>query len=76
MSKKTPAIIKRDSRSNWEKSKYIPEENVIIIMDNPNGSVSLMVGDGVTNVNELHDLLQAEAQGAKAVVDEEDTLIL
>ena len=57
MSKKTPAIIKRDSRSNWEKSKYIPEENVIIIMDNDNGSISLMVGDGETNVNQLPDLL-------------------
>lgn len=76
MAKKEPAIVKRDTRENWQKSKYIPKENVIIIMDNPNGSVSLMVGDGVTNVNELHDLLQAEAQGAKAVVDEEDTLIL
>lgn len=76
MAKKEPAIVKRDTRENWQKSKYIPKENVIIIMDNPNGSVSLMIGDGVTNVNELHDLLQAEAQGAKAVVDEEDTLIL
>lgn len=57
MSKKAPAIIKRDSRSNWEKSKYIPEENVIIIMDNDNGSISLMVGDGETNVNQLPDLL-------------------
>ena len=76
MAKKEPAIVKRDTRENWQKSKYIPKENVIIIMDNPNGSVSLMIGDGVTNVNELHDLLQAEAQGVKAVVDEEDTLIL
>lgn len=76
MAKKEPAIVKRDTRENWQKSKYIPKENVIIIMDNPNGSVSLMIGDGVTNVNELHDLLQTEAQGAKAVVDEEDTLIL
>ena len=32
MSKKDPAIIKRDTRINWMKSKYIPEENVIIIM--------------------------------------------
>lgn len=57
MAKKNPAIIKRDTRNNWEKSKYIPEENVIIIMDNDNGSISLMIGDGKTNVNQLPDLL-------------------
>ena len=36
MAKRNPAIIKRDSKENWKKSKYVPEENVIIIMDNPN----------------------------------------
>ena len=48
MSKKSPAIIKRDTRENWLKSSYIPEENVIIVMDNSDGSVSLMIGDGET----------------------------
>lgn len=40
MSKKTnSAIIKRDSLENWSKAKnYIPKENVIIIVDNPDGS--------------------------------------
>ena len=61
MAKKNPAIIKRDSRDNWIKSKYIPEENVIIIMDNSDGSISLMVGDGETNVNELPDLLTTKS---------------
>jgi hypothetical protein len=61
MAKKNPAIIKRDSRDNWTKSKYIPEENVIIIMDNSDGSISLMVGDGETNVNELPDLLTTKS---------------
>ena len=76
MAKKEPAIVKRDTRENWLKSKYIPKENVIVIMDNEDGSVSLMFGDGVTNVNELPDLLQ-NAQGAKSsVVNDEDTLIL
>ena len=57
MAKKNPAIIKRDSRQNWMKSKYIPEENVIIIMDNPDKTISLMIGDGERNVNSLPDLL-------------------
>lgn len=61
MARKNPAIIKRDLRDNWTKSKYIPEENVIIIMDNSDGSISLMVGDGETNVNELPDLLTAKS---------------
>lgn len=39
------------------KSKYIPEENVIIIMDNPDKTISLMIGDGERNVNLLPDLL-------------------
>ena len=45
-------------------------------MDNPDGSVSLMFGDGTTNVNYLPDLLKNDLQGAKASVDDEDMLIL
>ena len=69
MAKKEPAIIKRDTRENWLKSKYIPKENVIIIMDNPNGTISLMIGDGETNVNQLRDLLEDNLFGEKVVVD-------
>ena len=76
MSKKAPAIIKRDSRSNWEKSKYIPEENVIIIMDNDNGSISLMVGDGETNVNQLPDLLVLKQPSRKKTQVDKSILIL
>lgn len=75
MSKKKPVIIKRDARENWEKSKYIPEDNVFILMDNKDGTVSLMVGDGETNVNELPDLIN-EKPFARATVDEHSTLIL
>lgn len=57
MAKKS-AIIKRDLRKNWEKSSYIPEENVIIIMDNEDNTISLMIGDGKTNVNQLPDILK------------------
>lgn len=57
MAKKS-AIIKRDLRKNWEKSSYIPAENVIIIMDNEDNTISLMIGDGKTNVNQLPDILK------------------
>ena len=72
MAKKNPAIIKRDTRFNWIKSKYVPEENVIILMDNDDGTISLMVGDGETNVNQLPDLIKLSA--SKKVDD--NTLIL
>lgn len=57
MAKKS-AIIKRDLRKNWEKSNYVPAENVIIIMDNDDNTISLMIGDGKTNVNQLPDILK------------------
>lgn len=76
MAKKEPAIIKRDSKENWMKSRYVPRENVIVIMDNDDGTISLMIGDGETSVNELRDLLREEVFGAKAIVDEQDVLIL
>ena len=58
MAKDNTAIVKRDTRENWKKSKYTPKENVIIIMDNDDNTISLMVGDGETNVNDLPDLLK------------------
>lgn len=76
MAKKNPAIIKRDSVKNWKKSSYIPDENVIIIMDHEDGSISLMVGDGETNVNNLPDLIEAAPSFSKAFVDENATLVL
>lgn len=75
MAKKNPAIIKRGRREDWQKSSYIPEENVIIIMDNEDGSVSLMIGDGETNVNNLPDFLN-ERPFARAMVQEEGILVL
>lgn len=66
MARKNSAIIKRDTKENWEKSKYIPDENVIIIMDNNDGSISLMIGDGETNVNQLPNMLEKREK----VVDE------
>ena len=76
MAKKNPAIIKRDTRKNWMKSKYIPEENVIIIMDNNDGSISLMIGDGERSVNELPDLLKTNKSVLASAQVDESILIL
>ena len=72
--KKDPIIIKRDTVENWAKSKYIPKENVIILMDDEKGKVKLMIGDGVTNVNELTDIINSTP--SESYVNEEKVLIL
>jgi hypothetical protein len=74
MGKKSAAIVKRDTKENWRKSKYIPEVGVIIIMDCEDGSIELMFGDGDTPVNELPNLLN-DTRGAAKIVDG-NTLIL
>lgn len=72
--KKEPIIIKRDTVENWAKSNYIPKENVIILMDEKNGNVKLMIGDGVTNVNQLTDIIKSTP--SKSYVNEEKILVL
>lgn len=76
MAKDNSFIIKRDTKDNWQKSRYIPKENVIIIMDYNDGSVGLMIGDGQTNVNKLPDLLKNKELFTNFIVDDEDVLIL
>lgn len=59
------------------KSSYIPEENVIIIKDNDDGTVSLSIGDGETNVNDLPDILGTiKPQSTASVNGETGTLTL
>ena len=76
MAKDNTAIVKRDTRTNWQKSKYIPKANVIIIMDNDDNTISLMVGDGETNVNDLPDLLKNIPTSSSNATVDEDVLIL
>lgn len=76
MAKDNTAIVKRDTRTNWQKSKYIPKTNVIIIMDNDDNTISLMVGDGETNVNDLPDLLKNIPTSSSNATVDEDVLIL
>lgn len=73
MSKKTnSAIIKRDSLENWSKAKnYIPKENVIIIVDNPDGSFQLKVGNGKILVNDLPNLLKIDVDPKAPSVEKE-----
>ena len=72
MAKDNLAIIKREKRKDWEKSNYIPKENVVIICDNEDGSISLMVGNGKNKVLELPDILKEKQ---KPIVNE-NTLLL
>ena len=73
MSKKTnSAIIKRDSLENWSKAKnYIPKENVIIIVDNPDGSFQLKVGNGKILVNDLPNILKIDVDPKAPSVEKE-----
>ena len=73
--KREPAIIKRGSISDWEKSNYVPAENVIVIKDKPDGSIELCVGDGETNVNYLPDILLSRGKENPVVDTESSTLI-
>ena len=77
MAKKDSVIIKRGTQEDWGKSNYAPEENVIIIMEYNDGTIGLMIGDGITNVNKLPDILKNKNSFSNAIVDEkENTLIL
>ena len=71
---KQPIIIKRDTTENWAKSNYIPKENVIILMDEADGHVKMMIGDGKTNVNNLKDIIGATP--SKSYVTKEKVLFL
>ena len=73
--KREPAIIKRGSIEDWEKSNYVPAENVIVIKDKPDGTIELCVGDGETNVNYLPDILLSRGKENPSVDNESSTLI-
>ena len=70
------AIIKRGPIEDWEKSNYIPSENVIVIKDRPDGTIELCIGDGETNVNRLPDILLEKRKDPPVVDNESGTLIL
>ena len=64
---KSNAIIKVDSKENWDKAKnYIPDKFTIIVYDDIPPKIK--IGDGVHNVIELPFLSNKEVK--------DDTLIL
>ena len=73
-SKSNNITIKRDSYENWQKAtKYIPSVNTIIIVDMPNNSIQLKIGDGKTLVADLQNILSPNYIGgplSTASVDE------
>lgn len=75
MAKKEPVIIKRGSHEDWLKSNYVPEQNVIIIQDYLDGTVSFSIGDGETKAAELRNLLE-QIPAKKNSSIEGNTLIL
>ena len=78
MSKKIDsAIIKRDSLENWVKAtNYIPKQNVIIIVDKPDKSIELRIGDGESLVNDLPDILKMDIKSSSSFVDGDEVLNL
>ena len=67
---KSNAIIKVDSKENWEKAKnYIPDKFTIIVYSaDDNTPPQIKIGDGIHTVNDLSFLTSKEVK--------DDTLIL
>lgn len=71
--KMNQAVVKRDTLINWEKAKnYIPLAGTIIIIDMPDRTIQLKIGDGETLVNDLPDILNMK----KRPTIQNNTLIL
>ena len=51
-------------------------ELLYMIMDNDDNTISLMVGDGETSVNQLPDLLKIKNPNLQKAQVDKDTLIL
>lgn len=70
-------LIKRDTLKNWEKAKnYIPNTNVLIVVDNPDGSSDIKLGNGRDKVSELEVLISGKVDVKTPIVDEEGVLML
>lgn len=64
-SKSNKITIKRDTQANWQKAtKYIPSVNTIIIIDMPDSSIQLKIGDGENLVSSLPNILSPTYTGS------------
>ena len=75
--KGTSTIIKRDTLSNWQKAvNYIPNSNVLIVIDNPDGSSDIKLGNGKDKVNELEILISGKVDIKTPKVDEDEGVLM
>lgn len=73
--KGTSTIIKRDTLENWQKAvNYIPNSNVLIVIDNPDGTSDIKLGNGEDKVNEL-DVLMSGRVDVKTPIVEDGVLV-
>ena len=64
-------IIKRDTLSNWQKAEnYIPNSNVLIVIDNPDGTSDIKLGNGEDKVNELDVLISGRVDVKTPIVED------
>lgn len=70
-------IIKRDTLSNWQKAvNYIPNSNVLIVIDNADGSSDIKLGNGKDKVNELEILISGRVDIKTPKVDEDEGVLM
>ena len=69
--KGTSTIIKRDTLQNWQKAvNYIPNSNVLIVIDNPDGTSDIKLGNGEDKVNELDVLISGRVDVKTPIVED------
>ena len=69
--KGTSTIIKRDTLQNWQKAvNYIPNSNVLIVIDNPDGTSDIKLGNGEDKVNELDVLISGKVDVKTPIVED------
>jgi len=74
--KRNQALIKRDTLEHWEKAKtYIPMSGVIVVIDMPDGSIQLKLGDGETLVSELPNVLDNNNVSTTPIYTDEEELL-
>ena len=75
--KGTSTIIKRDTLQNWQKAvNYIPNSNVLIVIDNPDGTSDIKLGNGEDKVNELDVLISGRVDIKTPKVDEDEGVLM
>jgi len=73
--KKSQALIKRDTLEHWGKAeKYIPMGGVIIVIDMPDGSIQLKLGDGETLLKELPNVLETSNSSNAPTYNDDEVL--